>query len=1533
MNIRAPRLLVLVAVATIGALAGPGRVIAQPGVTGQWQTLPTTMPINPIHVGLLRTGKILVVAGSENDSTQTVYRAAVYDPATGATTPQTIPWDLFCNGMTFLADGRALIVGGNIHYYPFYGAKTTTIFDPLTEKFIQVQDMAHGRWYPSNTVLDDGGTVTFGGYTETGSTNQTVEIYDVPIGWSPEYPAPFLPPLYPWMHLLPSGKLFFSGATTESHYFNPPTATWQTNVAATKYVGERTYGSSVLLPISAATGWKPRVMIMGGDNPATATAEVIDLSVATPSWRSLPSMSGPRIDMNAVILPTGKILALGGSAQHNVPSTATYAADLFDPVTETWSSAGANAYPRLYHSVALLLPDGRVWVAGSNPTEGTYDNRMEVYSPAYLFKADGTPAARPTISAAPAVIGWGAGFQISTPNAASIASVVLMRNGSSTHGFDMEQRHLSLSFTAGTGTLSVTSPPNGRIAPPGYYMLFLVDTNGVPSVAKFIQISPTPNNQPPQGTITSPASDVTVKVGQAVNFAGSATDPDGTVASYQWIFPNGTPATSTLKNPGNVTFSAPGTYAVSLTVVDNLGANDPSPAVVNITVQNGPFSASIDAPASGATVSGTVNVAMSATATNLTYTLAVDGTTVFSQPVTGTSASYAWDTRTVSNAAHTLTLTVRDSAGGTATASRTVTVNNGAAQFSASFQYPTSGATVGGTQSVGLATTAPWGQTKTFALSVDGLPITSTPTDGTTLWVDWNTLPAGNGPRTLRLAVTMGTQTATATLPVTVSNPVQPLAASFTSPAQGATVSKTVTVGMQATGASGASNTFRFSVDGVLKSTQTVTTLTTSYAWDSSTVANGTHTLSFTVTDATGRTATATRTVTTSGGTGTAMTAAITSPATNGATVSGTTTIGMSVTNASGSSNTFQLAVDGKTVSSQTVSGTTATYALNTTTVSNGSHTLSLTVTDATLRSATATRTITVSNGTATLGASITAPATDGATVSGTTTVGMAASNAAAGSVTYVLKLDGTTISTQTVASATATYAWNTTGAANGSHTLTLTVTDSATRTATATRTVNVSNAGALTATITQPATGATVSGTTTVSMTASGAASGAITYTLRLDGGALSSQSVSATSASYSWNTTATTNGSHTLTLTVTDSAGRTATASRTVTVSNTTAPFTVSFTYPSAGASVGDVQSVGVSTTAPWGEMKMFRLSVDGAVIATTSFTGTTWWVDWNTSGTSNGSHTLTASVTDSQNRTATATLAVVVSNAGAPPPLVASITAPANGATVSVTTSVGMTETGGTGSMTYVLKVDGTTVSTQTTTATSASYAWNTASVANGSHTLALTVTDGGGRTATASVSVTVSNGPTPPPFTASFTSPVSGATVKGTTTVGMAESGGTGTMTYVLKVDGTTVSTQTTTATTASYAWNTTSVGDGTHTLSLTVTDGSGRTATASRTVTVSNATASFTASFAYPASGALVGGTQSIGMSTTAPWGVDKTFTLKVDGTVIATTTFNGTTWWYDWNTLPATNGAHTLQLSVTVGSETATATLPVTVSN
>src|SRR6266550_5136234 len=234
-------------------------------------------------------------------------------------------------------------------------------------------------------------------------------------------------------------------------------------------------------------------MIMGGGNPATATSEVIDLGAPSPSWQSGPDMSGGRIEMNAVILPNGKVLAMGGSSSDENESTATFAADLFDSDGSSVSSASTNTIPRVYHSVALLLPDATVWLAGGNYTRGFYQHQMEIYEPAYLFSVDGSgnpiPATRPSISSAPAAISYGSAFTVETPNAADISSVVLVRPGASTHAFDMDQRLVGLSFIRDVGALNVTGPPNGNIAPPGYYMLFVLNSGGTPSVATFVQLT------------------------------------------------------------------------------------------------------------------------------------------------------------------------------------------------------------------------------------------------------------------------------------------------------------------------------------------------------------------------------------------------------------------------------------------------------------------------------------------------------------------------------------------------------------------------------------------------------------------------------------------------------------------------------------------------------------------------------------------------------------------------------------------------------------------------------------------------------------------------------------------------------------------------------------------------------------------------------------------------------------------------------------------------------------------------------------
>ena len=580
---------VLAAITLLAACAPMAR--GQANLQGTWKTLPSPslMSINPIHTALMSNGKILVVSGSGNYPAQTNFSVGVWDPANNTVTTRTQSWDMFCNGMILLPDGRPFIMGGNIQYDPFLGWNRTSIYDPATDKYADMEDMAHGRWYPTPTVLGDGRVMIFSGLDENSNTNSQVEIYKVGAGWSAPTTAPWTPPLYPRMHLLPNGKVFYSGPTTQSRTFDPSTNTWSGTIANTNYGGTRLYGSSVLFPLTPANGYKPKVIIFGGGNPASNSTEIIDLSAASPAWVSGPNMSQPRIEMNATMLPNGKILTVGGSLNDEDTSTASLQADIYDTATNKMASAGSNAFPRLYHSIALLLPDATVWVVGGNPTRGSYEQHVEIYTPPYLYNSNGTLATRPSItSVTPGVIGYGTSFQVQTPDAANISSVVLMKNGSVTHAFDMEQRLVGLSFTAGSGVLNVTGPPNGNVAPPGYYMIFLINTSGVPSVAKFVQVLKASTDTPPKGTITSPASDIVIAPGQSVTFAGTGNVSSGSITGYSWSFRGASPATSSLQNPGAVTFSTAGTYTASFTVTDSAGNTDPSPPVRTITVATKP---------------------------------------------------------------------------------------------------------------------------------------------------------------------------------------------------------------------------------------------------------------------------------------------------------------------------------------------------------------------------------------------------------------------------------------------------------------------------------------------------------------------------------------------------------------------------------------------------------------------------------------------------------------------------------------------------------------------------------------------------------------------------------------------------------------------------------------------------------------------------------------------------------------------------------------------------------------------------------
>ena len=301
-------------------------------------------------------------------------------------------------------------------------------------------------------------------------------------------------PFYPFTFVAPNGRVFYAGPGKTTRYLDTSgSGAWSvvgdSQFGVSAWYGSRQWGSAVM--------YEPgKVLLVGGGNcPAydsacssvTATAEVINLNSATPSWRYVGSMANPRKQLNLTLLPDGRVLATGGTSGPvgwDDQTGPVYAAEVWDPVTESWTTWASSTVYRGYHSIALLLPDGRVVQAGGNIFGGV-NTSAEVFSPPYLFNGS-----RPTITAAPDTIGFGDTFRIDTPDSSAISQVTLVRLGAVTHSFNMSQRFNRLSFNATSGRLDVSAPPNGNVAPLGHYMLFILNTSGVPSVAKIVRVEP-----------------------------------------------------------------------------------------------------------------------------------------------------------------------------------------------------------------------------------------------------------------------------------------------------------------------------------------------------------------------------------------------------------------------------------------------------------------------------------------------------------------------------------------------------------------------------------------------------------------------------------------------------------------------------------------------------------------------------------------------------------------------------------------------------------------------------------------------------------------------------------------------------------------------------------------------------------------------------------------------------------------------------------------------------------------------------------
>ena len=483
---------------------------------GVWQVMPFNSPVRAIHAVLMYNGDVLLVAGSGNDPNQFAagtFTSAVYDPRTGSFTQIPTPDDFFCAGHVQLPDGRILILGGNLAYpaangsHGYEGLNTSYIFNPATNTYQKVNNLNDGHWYPSATELGNGDVISFGGLRADSSGSVTTEYFSnaqqqwLPLNqvnqtWS-------FWGLYPAMILMQDGRLFYTGSHVFGNGLPGPGAdiysygaNTVTSVSGLQDKDERDQSMSVLLPPAQAQ----KVLTLGGGNvdtnvDANRFTDLIDLSQPNPAYTPGPLLATGTLTggtpetsaqgkmyVSAVLLPNGKVFETGGGLHDR--EDPVYEASMYDPQTNTFTPGMAtDPVPRTYHSSAFLLPDGRVMAVGNNPGDGSFDMRVSVYSPPYLF--DGP---RPQItSVASKEWSYGGTEQITVDS--PVVSAELIRPAAVTHSSDPNQRYVDLPMTVNGNSIGLNVTSNPDIAPPGWYMLFVTNASGVPSVARWVHLS------------------------------------------------------------------------------------------------------------------------------------------------------------------------------------------------------------------------------------------------------------------------------------------------------------------------------------------------------------------------------------------------------------------------------------------------------------------------------------------------------------------------------------------------------------------------------------------------------------------------------------------------------------------------------------------------------------------------------------------------------------------------------------------------------------------------------------------------------------------------------------------------------------------------------------------------------------------------------------------------------------------------------------------------------------------------------------
>ena len=495
---------------------------------GRWDVLTYPNTVRSVHSVVLNTGKVLFIAGSGNDPTAFAagsFKSTLWDPISAQFTDVPTPTDLFCSGHVQLPNGNVLVMGGTLAYpaadgsHGYEGRKSSYIFNVATGGYEQTNDLNTGHWYPSATEMGNGNVVTLGGLNELSQGTVETELFNAAAkAWTPHAQVPQsynFWGLYPSMILMQDGRLFYDG----SHIFGnqgPPgsgadiydfNAAKITDVAGLQNPQNRDQSGAVLLPPAQAQ----KVLIAGGGNVVTnvdaiQSTDLIDLSMANPTYTHGPllpqgltengnsatmSVTDPgvvpetgvmgKMYVSTVLMPNRKVLETGG-ALHN-RADPVFETSVYDPVANTFTQVTPDPVEHQYHSESFLIPDGRVVSVGSNPGNGSFDLRISVYSPPYVF-ATSRPAVTGVGSTAWA---YGSSQRITTDGA--ITSAALIKPAAVTHQSDANQRLVDLPLTVNAdGSYNVNLTSNANVAPPGYYMLSVLRADGVPSTSSWVHV-------------------------------------------------------------------------------------------------------------------------------------------------------------------------------------------------------------------------------------------------------------------------------------------------------------------------------------------------------------------------------------------------------------------------------------------------------------------------------------------------------------------------------------------------------------------------------------------------------------------------------------------------------------------------------------------------------------------------------------------------------------------------------------------------------------------------------------------------------------------------------------------------------------------------------------------------------------------------------------------------------------------------------------------------------------------------------------